>query len=114
MRMSDWSSDVCSSDLLGKPPTRNRVAIHRMKGSTPDQTRMSPDAFLSRQLWRWYLNVFIANELDLVFTSSEERRVGIVVGSKSRCRRSLSYTNKNKSDDSTGETRYHNNNNTTD
>jgi len=39
-----------------------------MKGSTPDQTRMSPDAFLSRQLWRWYIIVFIANELDLVFT----------------------------------------------
>jgi hypothetical protein len=39
-----------------------------MIGTTPDQPRMSPDVLLSKQLWRWYIVVFIANELDLVFT----------------------------------------------
>lgn len=29
---------------------------------------MSPEALLSRQLWRWYALLFIANELDLLYT----------------------------------------------
>lgn len=29
---------------------------------------MSPEAILNRQLWRWYVVLFIANELDLLYT----------------------------------------------
>lgn len=29
---------------------------------------MSPDTILNRQLWRWYVVLFIANELDLLYT----------------------------------------------
>src|SRR3546814_10116830 len=40
MRISDWSSDVCSSDLVGRDPGRLRVALMRQ---TPAGTPVDPE-----------------------------------------------------------------------
>src|SRR3546814_20587008 len=36
MRISDWSSDVCSSDLLGVDPVRREVVQHTVIGLSID------------------------------------------------------------------------------
>src|SRR3546814_18661897 len=59
MRISDWSSDVCSSDLIGRPAitdatasSRTRQAGHprpgylRQRMSTNSQSETSPDRFV--------------------------------------------------------------------
>src|SRR3546814_7386260 len=77
MRISDWSSDVCSSDLLvGKAPMRSRrrqqpgdrVAVHRLVLGVvppiPDPLRLVRRADSS------------ATPVATSATRSEERRVG--------------------------------------
>lgn len=61
------SSEIrCGSSRENRQGTGCRSA--NPYGTTPDRARMTADVMLSRQLWRWYIVVFIANELDLVFT----------------------------------------------
>src|SRR3546814_11488094 len=44
MRISDWSSDVCSSDLLTKDIALNmRLKVRRGVGYQPASTRQHPD-----------------------------------------------------------------------
>src|SRR3546814_3508134 len=56
MRISDWSSDVCSSDLLAARAARHRKALHRQRGhhalhqaqpSRRLKARSAPRLFLS-------------------------------------------------------------------
>src|SRR3546814_20923402 len=44
MRISDWSSDVCSSDLWAGPAARRlrAVARRRQPGAVPDRLRRAP------------------------------------------------------------------------
>src|SRR3546814_8793122 len=80
MRISDWSSDVCSSDLpeLRRVLHSDFVLAGRASGLTPGQN-----------LWRHLLPnvapVFIV-QLSWGMARSEERRVGQVCVSTSSCR----------------------------
>src|SRR3546814_16316949 len=43
MRISDWSSDVCSSDLAGRPViTRDSAAIRELLPDSPPYTYLVP------------------------------------------------------------------------
>src|SRR3546814_5288877 len=71
MRISDWSSDVCSSDLLARP-MRRRVeqgAAHRRAGQAqPEQLQRRGPAFS--------LTIDRVEFLAIDAQRSEERRVG--------------------------------------
>src|SRR3546814_10645968 len=58
MRISDWSSDVCSSDLGTAKQHRHRPDDHRVRRWRPGGTRTRPGSHAGRQC------------------RSEERRVG--------------------------------------
>src|SRR3546814_14695442 len=95
MRISDWSSDVCSSDLVGLHPEHVRIL-----GRTRDWLRYNvPDHFVRRELrgrYRgqkqiWFLLRMVGRDCDVTLRASdtpefdawrwnayrsEERRVG--------------------------------------
>src|SRR3546814_4897192 len=81
MRISDWSSDVCSSDLLGFVPVRKpgklpvaSIGIDYALEYGSDRLEMDPDAVLTGQ------RVVIVDDLiatgGTALARSEERRVG--------------------------------------
>src|SRR3546814_19104319 len=93
MRISDWSSDVCSSDLFGKTAeeisaegTPAEVVPHKvMPGNRPSTT------ILARKLTPSVLGQLIAFYEHVTFVQgtvwrSEERRVGKECGSTCRSR----------------------------
>src|SRR3546814_17667943 len=43
MRISDWSSDVCSSDLLRERAGRIRAVAQRARAGVPESARAGPD-----------------------------------------------------------------------
>src|SRR3546814_19036747 len=65
MRISDWSSDVCSSDLLAMPAIRLDVALlHMHKADKLGNTRLySPDPFFDE---------LFARAADRCYVSCEE------------------------------------------
>src|SRR3546814_7884521 len=69
MRISDWSSDVCSSDLPGQHQFRERLSVDPWKRATADGD-------------------LILNDCAACFrrVRSDERRVGIECVSKCRSR----------------------------
>src|SRR3546814_15264057 len=87
MRISDWSSDVCSSDLLGMP-----LARHRLEGclcflqaycskllrlqSRVDATLEQARRILPRLPGSAEVHVGITAQHQAFFLRSEERRVG--------------------------------------
>src|SRR3546814_18453291 len=42
MRISDWSSDVCSSDLTPQSPLHQLAAYHLKRYATPGVTQVTP------------------------------------------------------------------------
>src|SRR3546814_16735142 len=86
MRISDWSSDVCSSDLveIGGQGAEGRVGLHIDAlhpatvdeivdiGAAPGGAQHIVDAVLSEAQDRELLGV----DVDLELRRSEERRVG--------------------------------------
>src|SRR3546814_12387761 len=105
MRISDWSSDVCSSDLLRdggrialalrKPfvegPPGGEVAVHRImrRGLVGEKVRMdaAPD----------HLGQDLGGVAEQAHRRSEERRVGKECGSTCRSRLSPDHEKKNTS-----------------
>src|SRR3546814_1702862 len=83
MRISDWSSDVCSSDLDGLAEGRTGLIIHRPRDGGSD------DGFLNRGP-RHRISARM-----LKLSRSEERRVGKVCVSRCRSRGSTYHENKN-------------------
>src|SRR3546814_17465735 len=47
MRISDWSSDVCSSDLYHAAPLRWSMTIHRLGGTVVLMKKFDPEAALA-------------------------------------------------------------------
>src|SRR3546814_11639417 len=82
MRSSDWSSDVCSSDLIGKGPlTRAQVTskvwdyikANGLQDKT-DKRQINPDAKLGAVIGNAQISMFKMTAA--VSKRSEERRVG--------------------------------------
>src|SRR3546814_2584891 len=78
MRISDWSSDVCSSDLGKKRPGRFAVRIHRPGRRA---VRRGADAMLFAQITDLHVSLpgaLLAGRSDTAgfLDRSEERRVG--------------------------------------
>src|SRR3546814_14797822 len=69
MRISDWSSDVCSSDLMS-PDLLARPAVEIM---TPRPKTIRPDALVEEALAQ--MN---ASKITSLFVVADERPVGIV------------------------------------
>src|SRR3546814_21000541 len=85
MRISDWSSDVCSSDLPGPaactPPCVRRLAATQLESPTPPRPkvlRALPDVILMRSASGMpaSLNWLTTCEREFGQTRTEERRVG--------------------------------------
>src|SRR3546814_15377118 len=94
MRISDWSSDVCSSDLFGQTADRHEGALSRagpLFVEEPTQLDVGAVAFIEH---RNVLPGEILQRLDVipdvepveVLGRSEERRVGKECGSTCRSR----------------------------
>src|SRR3546814_12783554 len=99
MRISDWSSDVCSSDLIAK--LRDQMAEEFLKLKLPSALI---DGFVRklrevvgdiRHHERVLLDIFVKQvkmpKAELLKTRSEERRVGQECGSTIRSRWSPYY-----------------------
>src|SRR3546814_13748648 len=96
MRISDWSSDVCSSDLLrpGAEPTNLwgqigralRASATRIMGRKVDRTINLATAKGGWQAEAWDLYDLVGEERYLADTRTEERRVGKECGSTCRSR----------------------------
>src|SRR3546814_5722769 len=74
MRISDWSSDVCSSDLAARPPAgegRRRRTSDRRVAAPPSPFPARQPAFLNIQF-----NYVLYYKLTVYRRRSEERRVG--------------------------------------
>src|SRR3546814_18784350 len=95
MRISDWSSDVCSSDLLVTPGQRSAHgdAVARHDAHASDlyflhadtkgrDSSVSPEKFFSRQR----NHVGMLAKVSLMILRSEERRVGKECVSRGRSR----------------------------
>src|SRR3546814_20826867 len=67
MRISDWSSDVCSSDLLRRAAEHRGDEKHGEQDAAPDHHALHPGVAL------WFLVVLHAESFQ---SRSEERRVG--------------------------------------
>src|SRR3546814_14447832 len=96
MRISDWSSDVCSSDLLGAFPRMTYAEAMRRYGSDKPDLRIALELVDVAEL--------VEGSGFKVFTDwagneggrSEERRVGKECVSTCRSRWSPSHEQKNK------------------
>src|SRR3546814_14161404 len=86
MRISDWSSDVCSSDLVGSSLLSVVVAyliagvvqrlMHRLRSDAEAKLHALPLSHIDQQA-RGDLLSRVTNDLDnLAQSRSEERRVG--------------------------------------
>src|SRR3546814_18022926 len=92
MRISDWSSDVCSSDLLGKlayqsvRKTAEAARLHRDNGFTALKSVVAVDKGGWREDARRVriIREAVGDDIDLM--RSEERRVGNECGSTCRSR----------------------------
>src|SRR3546814_18414275 len=98
MRISDWSSDVCSSDLLldGFGADGNAKADGVRSG---DQVEVDNDAYLAYCYWHRHHVINGAKGFDQVLVDgnrSEERRVGKECVSTCRSRWSPSHSKKKK------------------
>src|SRR3546814_13413354 len=82
MRISDWSSDVCSSDLLGSLAVARTAATTPTPPITESHTSMNPDDYCQRKAAQsgssfYYSFLFLPPERRQAITArSEERRVG--------------------------------------
>src|SRR3546814_18672571 len=72
MRISDWSSDVCSSDLPGS--TMAEGSAERVTTRTPQGLSISKDSFRQREARR--LRALRSSPFSRATARSEERRVG--------------------------------------
>src|SRR3546814_9400404 len=68
MRISDWSSDVCSSDLFQKAPAETRTSSKRNQGSHEPDHHHQPHICNATRPCDPHANQFLIR--------SEERRVG--------------------------------------
>src|SRR3546814_18685616 len=94
MRISDWSSDVCSSDLLGGGARRNGIALSVSAHSELAGARIPSDKLAARNAHLTAVHrpngialqmaMVAADEADMA--RSEERRVGKECVSKCRSR----------------------------
>src|SRR3546814_14850303 len=83
MRISDWSSDVCSSDLI-RVPGINQVQMNLKRGMTfaaalRSFLRQDPDVIMVgeiRDLETAEIGIKAAQTGHMVLSRSEERRVG--------------------------------------
>src|SRR3546814_15894216 len=105
MRISDWSSDVCSSDLGGDPGLvvldhvgRRRVLVERagLVLLDPDADQVARDVVTLRQTVQRLAGEKLLRDLTLEVdamgtVNSEERRVGKECVSKFRSRESQYY-----------------------
>src|SRR3546814_17000981 len=98
MRISDWSSDVCSSDLVdddlaaGQAAVADRAADHELAG----RVDVELGALVQPLGGQHRLEDVLAHRLDQVLLRSEERRVGNECVSTCRSRWSPYHTKKNK------------------
>src|SRR3546814_19422506 len=51
MRISDWSSDVCSSDLRAQQPELSRLAFAAATGQAGEGAQFLDQAFAGRDAW---------------------------------------------------------------
>src|SRR3546814_18009149 len=106
MRISDWSSDVCSSDLFDQE-RGDRVVIEPMRFAPVDDAETGREGMLFGRdafglMTTLGIGVLVLGGLWMLLRArSEERRVGKECGSTCRCRWSqLQYKkkeNKNRS-----------------
>src|SRR3546814_12924568 len=94
MRISDWSSDVCSSDLLAYgPPLRTRDTL-----PTDVPAALATSRIVGRRVIQLAFSTITADRPSLdarPAMRSEERRVGKECVSTCRYRWSQSHSNKN-------------------
>src|SRR3546814_3375481 len=64
MRISDWSSDVCSSDLAALPPRQvaQRIALVEQRSETGDRITVRDAVELGRTPWLSALHPFSADD----------------------------------------------------
>src|SRR3546814_14373049 len=94
MRISDWSSDVCSSDLPAKPiepPNRARVFRQRdilfgLRAVSDFEYEFQMAGMNARLNPRIETLFLMASDRYQFLSRSEERRVGTECGSKCRAR----------------------------
>src|SRR3546814_11382334 len=98
MRISDWSSDVCSSDLVGFGADRENLRAllpHRLADARVDQRRFPAEVRADEQAHVGVLGLgYPRVEIDRRQARSEERRVGKECVSTCRSRWSPSYYKK--------------------
>src|SRR3546814_4013612 len=74
MRISDWSSDVCSSDLIAASARRADDIVGRIRGMAakqpPELVALNLNEVVQESL------LFVRHEVDTRAIRSEERRVG--------------------------------------
>src|SRR3546814_7531231 len=77
MRISDWSSDVCSSDLLQRPNQQSRLAqvVEGLMGDYADETSIKVLDTSVDEALQVACELERRGEVD-VFVRSAERRVG--------------------------------------
>src|SRR3546814_3672919 len=76
MRISDWSSDVCSSDLRGGPDGIVEIArVHWINGHNRQVTQVFPFIWMQRQRrdpCRLLLHLFGKGERNSVFVNGDQ------------------------------------------
>src|SRR3546814_15689316 len=79
MRISDWSSDVCSSDLSASTTSISTVSSVTTCTGSPDSSTISASTILvttTADSWASTSSAFSSSSPSVVAARSEERRVG--------------------------------------
>src|SRR3546814_9733093 len=95
MRISDWSSDVCSSDLPAAAPQVTGEREHEVRASVADST-VRVDVRLLDNLMTLVGELVLARNQVVQLVRSEERRVGKECVSTCRSRWSPCHSKKKK------------------
>src|SRR3546814_13971470 len=102
MRISDWSSDVCSSDLFVRPIYREKLIRRIYEGLNPggvlviSEKILAEDSLFNRNFIKYYYDYKRRNHYSELEIRSEERRVGKECASTCRSRWSPYHEKKKK------------------
>src|SRR3546814_17090480 len=80
MRISDWSSDVCSSDLGPQFSSRAESLLYRAAGLDVIGMTAMPEAALAREAELCYQMVAMVTDFDAWHGEHEADRTSVVLG----------------------------------